>query len=197
MGRWSPVVAAAAAATVLACAAGLAADRLLAPQQQKVQLKTVPSSTLAQMGISLAPAIQPPYCPLGWVRTGVGGCPISRQDAEKAATSFPSTRATESVLAYVTLTHQPREIRDRLAWVVVRQGALVMPAIACVRAPPEGGNAPCRRPAMTTQIVVVDAASGQVVTVLVAGAVRGAIVPGQMQTVHGEPIPLLPRRTSP
>lgn len=177
------------AAVVMACATGLAAERLLAPGQDAPRLKTVSSATLARMGLSLAPATQPPYCALGWVRAGVGGCPISRQDAEKAAMPFPSTATTESVLARATVTRPPRDISDRLAWVVVRRATLASSTIACVQGPSEGVPAPCPRPRTMTQIVVVDASTGQVVTVLVSGAGPGPIAPAGLRPVRGERLP--------
>jgi hypothetical protein len=129
--RWLPFGAAAIATVLLAGGFGLAASQLSASRSRAApQLRTVPVSTLDRLGVSLAAAVQPPYCGLaggavqqGWLHAGSAGCAIPRAAAETAAGRGGNMRILESVLAAVTSTRVAAIGRDHLAWLVVTQGA--------------------------------------------------------------------------
>jgi hypothetical protein len=70
----------------------------------------------------------------GWTQSGVGGCPISRQVAEKDATAgTTSVRVVEAALARATMPQNDSVGQNHLVWVVVVQGvgARLVPAVAC------------------------------------------------------------------
>jgi hypothetical protein len=130
--RWLPVGAAAIATVVLAVGFGLAASQLaIARVRVAPQLKTVPTTTLTRLGLTLTVATQPPYCAVagtavehGWLPAGRAGCAISRSAAEAAALQGSRTSAIESVLATVTSSRQTAIGRDHLTWLVVTQGSV-------------------------------------------------------------------------
>lgn len=171
--RWTAVLAALAGTLVVAAGFGYAADRLVSRNAAPV-LTSVPASTLAGYGISLAPPAAPAYCgPLqAWGQTGLlqpGGCPMSRQSAEADAARVAGTQVVEALLARVTSSARAGGLSGRLAWVVVVRGPLVIvPAVGCPV--PVGSPGPVRPcsfplPASTTQVVILDASSGQILTV--------------------------------
>jgi hypothetical protein len=130
--RWLPVGAAAIATVVLAVGFGLAASQLAnARERAAPQLKSVPATTLARLGITLTAATQPPYCGMagaavehGWMPAGRAGCAISRSAAEAAAVQGSRNAAVESLLALVTSSRQTAIGRDHLTWLVVTQSNL-------------------------------------------------------------------------
>jgi hypothetical protein len=185
---WRFFVAALAASAVIAVGFGLTVDDLLAGSQPAPQLRSVSAAALASAGLTLGPATQPPYCGAaeraassGWVRVGAGGCAISRAAAERAA-ALGSRQVVESVLARVTTSDRQPPLHDRLAWlVVVRGGLVVMPAILC-RGPATGTAASCgplpARPPTYLRVMVLDGVTGQVLTAVSPGlqARQGIVV---------------------
>lgn len=186
-GRWLPFAVAAIATALLAGGVGLGADRLALPRVEPTpQLRTVPAATLVRLGLSLAPASQPPYCGVadvavgrGWLRTGSAGCAIDRDAAEAAAGQGASVRVLESVLASVTSTRSSAIGQAHLAWLVVIQQ---LPSLNCQQA---GGRTTCVGVTASgfgwNQLAVVDAHSGGVVGTLrltPGGRPRGGAPPG-------------------
>lgn len=183
--RWLPLAVAALATVLLAMGVGLAASQLATPRTQPPpQLKTVPPTTLARLGISLAAASQPPYCGLadsavghGWLRSGSAGCAIGREAAESTARQGGAARVVESLLAFVTSTRAAAIGRDHLAWLVVVQQTLG----ACQQS---GGWSLCvgtgRGGFGWNQLAVVDAHSGGLLGVL------------RLSPLVGRPQPVLP-----
>jgi hypothetical protein len=174
MRRWTPLLVAMLAAAVAAGGPAVASPRLAAPASgPPPTLRSVPAVTLAQSGITLAAAGQPPYCGVavdlarvGWLRAASSGCAVGRDRAEAAARLGSPGTVVESLLARAS---GPAPLgRDRLVWLVVmRGGPLGRPMIACLQ--PAGGPAlPCPLPppwggGTSTHVVLVDAFSGQVV----------------------------------
>jgi hypothetical protein len=177
--RWLPLAVAAVATALLAAGVGVAANQFAAPRSQPApQLKTVPATALTRLGISLSAASQPPYCGVadaamgrGWLRQGSAGCAIDRDSAESSARRGGSARVVESVLAFVTSSRNTAIGRDRLAWLVVVQQA-VMPC--------QQSGWVCLGPARTfgwSQLVVVDAHGGGLVGTLRLSPMGGARPP--------------------
>jgi hypothetical protein len=169
------------ATAVLAVGFGLAVSHTTASAPPAPQLRGVPPGTLSQMGISLAAADQPAYCGAqrlavahGWLDTGQGGCAIDRSEAIDSALRGEPGTVAEAVLARVSVTGAgPSDVGgNRLAWVVVvHSSLLVLPTVAC--APPVANGPACaaRRlgPVSNQAVLVVDAASGQVLATLPVG----------------------------
>lgn len=158
-------------ATVLVAGGfGLAVDLLAAPHARPApQLKTVPAATLSRLGITLAAPAQPLYCGVAgavvdrWLPTGSAGCAISQSAAESTARQGSTSRVVESVLAQVTSTRITTAVHDVLAWVVITQQSRSSNCVQGV-----GGYQLCvggARSTLTwTQIVIVDAHGGGIVT---------------------------------
>jgi hypothetical protein len=173
--RWTAFLAALAGTLFVATGFGYAADRLVSGSAAP-RLTSVPASTLAGYGISLAPAAAPPYCgPLqAWGQAPLlqpAGCPMSRQSAEAAAVQAAGSQVVEALLARVTTTARAGGLSGHLAWVVVVRGSpTILPAIRCsVPVGSPGPPPPCARAlpiASITQVVILDASSGQVLTVV-------------------------------
>jgi len=132
IGRWLPFAVAALASTLAATGFGFAASQLVTPRTPDTpQLRTVSSTTLARLGLSLSSAGQPPYCGLaeaaeqdGWLRQGTAGCAITQPTAEATARQGGRARVIESVLAQVTSGRGSAGLHDHLTWVVVTQTSL-------------------------------------------------------------------------
>lgn len=174
MRRWSALVAATMATLLLSGGVAFAADRLASPGSSPApQLKTIPSATVARLGISLSPATLPPYCggleqtavDRGWVRPGSAGCTISRDVAERAARAGSRITVVESLLARVSGTRPSSGIgKDQLTWLVVVQSSF---GVTCAQPQPQGAASACfRRGGNITQLVLVDAFSGSVITTM-------------------------------
>jgi hypothetical protein len=160
------------ATALVAAGFGVGVTHLVSSSPPAPRLQTVPSGTLSQAGITLAGAGQPPYCGLEQgaaqrVQTGSGwaGCAISRRDAAAAALEGTRGTAGEAVLARVSGTGAIGQ--DRLAWlVVVHSKMLMLPTTGC--APPVPSGPACATaaagPLSTRGIVIVDGATGQVLT---------------------------------
>ena len=171
-GRWAPLAVAALATALLAGGVGLAADRLATPRVEPTpQLRTVSAATLVRLGLSLAPASEPPYCGVadaavgqGWLRAGSAGCAIGRDTAEAASGQGASVRVLESLLASVTSTRSSTIGRAHLAWLVVLRQ---MPTLNCQQA---GSRMTCAGITGASfgwnQLAVVDAHSGGVLGTL-------------------------------
>jgi len=187
--RWTVFVAALAGTAVLAIGLGYAADRLVSGSAAP-RLTSVPASTLNRYGISLAAASAPPYCgPLqAWGQAGLlrpAGCPITRQSAEAAAARVDGgVGVVEALLARVTSSPRAGGLSGRLAWVVVVRGfpigPAVLPKIRCsVPVGSPGPPPPCILPVRIpsfTEVVILDASSGQVLTVVGAsGPLAGPV----------------------
>jgi hypothetical protein len=170
--RWFPLAVAALATVLVAGSFGFAVDQFATPHtQQAPQLKTVPAATLSRLGVALAAPNEPLYCGVtgavishGWLHSGAAGCAIAQSAAETAARQGGTTRVVESVLAMVTSSRVSALGRDLLAWVVVTQQT---GRSSCLRG--LGGYQVCvggRGGFPPSQVVVVDAHSGQVVSQL-------------------------------
>jgi hypothetical protein len=127
---WTRLGLAGLATLVLAAAVGFAAD-LVAGQvpDTTLRLKSISTTQLDQLGIRLTATRPPPYCALsdavddhGWAQGGLGGCPISRQAAEKAAMTGGNVTVLESALARATMPQNKSVGQSHLVWVVVLQG---------------------------------------------------------------------------
>ena len=176
--RWAPLVVATAMTALLAAFVGASANRVLTPRTLPApQLKTVPASTLARMGLTLSGASQPPYCGLasavahrGWTLAGSAGCAVERETAEAAATSGSRARVVESVLALVTSTRPSSIGRSHPSWVVVTQTTI---GGGCQQT--AGGWSACVgvRSFTQGQLVLVDAYSGAVINSLSLTPMQG------------------------
>ena len=169
---------------LLAAGFGVGISRLTAAAGPPPSLGTVPAGTLSRAGVTLAAASQPPYCDIErgaaqrGAPAGVGGCAISREQAE--SNLLPAFRGTvrEAVLARVSGPSGSGIGQDQLVWlVVVRSNLLVLPTTYC--APPVPGGAACQSRglgAVSNQaIVFIDGLTGQVLTtVSVAAPAAGA-----------------------
>jgi hypothetical protein len=157
------------ATVLLAGGFGLAVEAFAAPHAQPApQLKTVPAVTLSRLGITLAAPAQPLYCGVAGavvdrLPAGAAGCAISRSAAESAARQGSGARVVESVLAQVSSNGITMSVHDLLGWVVVTQQTRGSNCVQGV-----GGYQFCFGGARTgltwTQIVIVDARSGGIVT---------------------------------
>jgi hypothetical protein len=126
--RWAPFAVAALLTVVLAGGVSLVTDRLLASRSEPApQLKTVPATTMARLGLTLSPSGQPPYCTVAglavqrsWLHADSVRCAVTRDQAEAAARRGGPLRVIESVLARVSWSRS--SIRtNHLDWVVVMQ----------------------------------------------------------------------------
>ncbi|HKA49541.1 MAG TPA: hypothetical protein VKK19_08130 [Candidatus Dormibacteraeota bacterium] len=171
MHRWKTLLAALAGSALLAVGFAVDVDRLVTSTPQAPHLTSISDAGLyARYGVTLAAALQPPYCGLeqtaaktGWLGPGTAGCAISRERAEAAALGRGSGRVIESVLARVSSSWNP-EIRDRMAWLVVvrsgRGGSLPPSCGTLVYPTPAGCYSPQTR-GLGNRVVVLDAFSGQ------------------------------------
>jgi hypothetical protein len=175
--RWIAFLAGIVATLVLAAGFGLAMDRVATAPQPTPHLKTVSTSALARLGVTLSPATQAPYCGIeraaagrGWLHPGSAGCAIGQDAARDAAARATGGAAEESVLASVTSVRTPA-LHQHLAWVVVvRGGPMAPPAVACVPIGESLRPCPVRWPAaLSDRVVLLDARSAQVLAVIVAG----------------------------
>jgi hypothetical protein len=172
---WALFAAALAGTAVLAAGFALLITSVTASPRQRPALRGVPATTLADAGISLSTANQPPYCGAqqlaaarGWMRSGDAGCPIDRAEAVRSALEGEPGEATDAVLARVTATGATSgDIgAERLAWVVVVHSTLlVLPPVAC--APPRAAGPACASkgpvaPPSNDAVVVVDGTSGTI-----------------------------------
>jgi hypothetical protein len=169
--RWARFGVAALATVVLATGFGLAAE-LLSGQAagSPLRLKSVSAAQLDQLGIKLVATSPPPYCALsdavddhGWARGGLGGCPISRQVAEKAAGTGVNVTIVESALARATMPQNESVGQDHLVWVVVVRGGYgilpLQPATACpVRV--AGASFVCARAFGGSRMLLLDGRTG-------------------------------------
>jgi hypothetical protein len=185
---WRLFLAALAGTAVIAAGVALTVDAVLARSQPAPRLRSVPPVALARAGLTLGPAMQPPYCGVaqqaahsGLVQAGFGGCAISRDAAERAG-GLGSGQVVESLLARVTTTDRQPALHDRLAWlVVVRGGPVVMPAILCARAVVPGAATPdlavpcgpsMPAPTKFLRVMVLDGTAGQILTSVSPGVVQ-------------------------
>ena len=184
--RWTRLGLAGLATLVLAAAVGLTAD-LVAGQapDSTLRLKSVSTAQLDQLGIKLMATRPPPYCALsdavddhGWTRSGLGGCPISRQSAEKAAMTGGNVRVLESTLARATMTQNQSVGQGHLVWVVVLQGngpRLWSAMPSC----PVGTSTLCVGPRLGgPRLLLLDGQSGALLYGSWAGGLRiGSVIP--------------------
>lgn len=199
--RWRVFLGALTATALLATVFGIVLSRMAAAGPDAPQLKTISRAALARSGITIAAAPQPPFCGIeqaiagkGWVQSGSAGCAISRDAAQSQAMGSGGGRVAEAVLARVTYTGAAPSLQNRTAWLVVLQGfrGIMLPAIACAVPHAGAGSASgvCRMPATfaLNRVVVVDAFSGQVLTIVAPGlgppyprtlpSIRGVVQPG-------------------
>jgi len=129
--RWTHVGVAALATLVVATAFGISAE-LVARQapDATLRLRSVSVAQFQQLGIRLLATRPPPYCALsdavdnrGWAQSGLGGCPISRQVAEKDAMAGTNVTVIESALGRATMPQNNSVGQNHLVWVVVVRGA--------------------------------------------------------------------------
>ncbi len=171
--RWFVFLAALTGCALLATGFAVGVDRLLAATGPAPRLATVSPSVLARAGYTLSAASVPPYCGAvqaasarGWLPEAAGGCPISRENAEAAAMPDGLWTVLETQLARVTAHGQGR---DRLEWLVVlRNVGGPVPMYACPTT--QGVGVACRPitpPSTATELVFVDAQSGQPLGILV------------------------------
>jgi hypothetical protein len=174
--RWAPLLVASILSVLVAGSVGLAADQLAVPRADPApQLRTVPASTLARLGLTLSSTRQPPYCGLtdpavhrGWLPPGSAGCSISQASAEAVARQGGRARVLESVLARVTSTRPSRIGRDRPTWLVVLQSSASTQARTSFCALQGGTWTTCPAGRLTSsRLVLVDATSGSIVSSLV------------------------------
>jgi hypothetical protein len=181
MRRWLPLAVATLATVLLAGGFGFAVNLFATPRPQPIpQLKTVPVASLSRLGITLAAPTQPLYCGVtgavagqGWLPTGAAGCAVSQSTAESAARQGGSGRVVESVLAQVTSTRLTAAVHDLLAWVVVTQQTRAANCIQGVGGFKFCAGAATRTGLTWTQIVIVDAHSGGVITQLLLAPIGG------------------------
>jgi hypothetical protein len=222
--RWVSVLVAAFAAGALAGGTALAADRVFQPSGDQPNLKGVPSATLYQMGVSVSSARAPAYCGVvslasqhGLSAPGPIGCPVSRELAEAgfrrafpsappglgvsslAPATAPGGSVLDAALVRATVPSQPVIGRDRLAWLLVVQGAFpfyrLRPFAVC--RPTQGSSTPafgCRGViGNLVQLVFVDAENAQYLTALPLGlsaggvSIQGSAVARLTPTVVGPP----------
>lgn len=211
MRRWLPVLVGALVVGLLAAATGYGVDRAFQPDiGASVQLKTVPATTLAQLGLTAATAKPPAYCELVNAAaehqvggTGAVGCPISRQRAEAAAQAGTAGRnVKEAVLARVTGVQQSQVGSRHLAWIVILQTATPAPLItrgtAAMACPALAAPAPGRQPVVVrcgqvtslSELVLVDARSANVLMTAPVGLpLRRVPAPTRTQVPVGQSIP--------
>jgi hypothetical protein len=168
--RWTRFGLAALATVILATSVGVAVELLAGRSPDTtLRLKSVSAAQLDQLGIKLVATSPPPYCALsdavddhGWARSGLGGCPISRKVAEKAARTGVNLTVVESALARATMPQNDSVGQDHLVWVVVVQSSRphVVPAIACPV--PAGGGASwaCPRTVGASRVLLLDGRTG-------------------------------------
>jgi hypothetical protein len=187
--RWLPFAVAAAASLLMATLAGISANALLTGRAQPApQLKNVPNATLARLGISLSAATQPPYCGAtgpavqhGLLRPGAIRCAISTDAAVAAARRGGGTQVVEALLALVSSSRSSTIGRDRLSWLLVTQGPLAPPGPGAFPCQTPGGGWTACAPVRTfnrSQLVVVDAYSGGVVSTLSLNPAAAGRTPG-------------------
>jgi hypothetical protein len=187
--RWSRFGLAALATVILATGFGVAAE-LLAGQapDTSVRLKSVSPAQLNLLGIKLVATSPPPYCALsdaaddhGWARSGLAGCPISRQVAEKAAGAGVSVTVVESALARATMPQNDSVGQNHLVWVVVVQSRRIsiLPAIACP-VPAGGGPSWACPPRLVggSRVLLLDGRTGALLYGSWGGFRAGSVRPG-------------------
>jgi hypothetical protein len=179
-------LAALAGSAALAVGFALAADRIATFTAPAPRLTTVPPSVLAQAGYSVAAAVVPPYCGAeqaaaqrGWMPGGSVGCPITREQAERAT----GDTAQESELARVTATRAGAVGQDHLTWIVVARPKLqvmfLCVGLAISPACPAGTTSVTSQQA----VVLVDAYTGRVLDIVTVN--RSGPVP----PIHIQPLP--------
>ena len=159
--RWAALLVALVAAAGLAGGTAFALDRTFQPgATAPPQLKGVPPSALAQMGVTLSAASAPVYCRAlslagehGFTPTDQTGCPISRAEAEAAfrrvfpgvppglgvssvaPATAPQATVQDAALVRASVPSQPLIGKDHLVWLLVVQTAYpyyrLRPFIAC------------------------------------------------------------------
>lgn len=175
MHRWRILLGALAGTAVLAVSFGVAVDRVVSASPPPPHLKTVSDSILSSAyGVTLAAAVQPPYCGVqqagakaGWLKPGGAGCPISRDAAESAAMQTNPGSTVESLLARVT-SSQNTDVHNRLTWLVVVRGSNPRIQAGSLRLQPmicgarlQGYCVQAVPPAAANRVVFIDAYSGQ------------------------------------
>ena len=172
--RWLGFAAALAATALVATGVAVGIDRALAAGGAAPHLTTVPRATLTRAGYALAPLAVPPYCGAvraastdGWLPSDLAGCPISREEAEAAAYPGGGRMVVEALLARVDAPGSSQIGQGRPVWlVVVRYSSLLMPMYLCP-VPAVGAACPAVAPGFAaTDVVFVDAHSGQQLGVL-------------------------------
>jgi hypothetical protein len=191
---WRAFVVALAISLVVAVGFAVVLDRVAAARQPAPHLQSVSQAALAASGLTLSAAALPPYCGAadaatwaGWLHAGSMGCAISREAAVAAAGRFGSMQVVESLLARVTATGRQPVLRDRLAWlVVVRGGMVLLPAIACFQPAPTRAASGCSSPgtmrARVVRVMVLDAHTADIVYTVLPGVSPPA--PGTGMTVQ-------------
>jgi hypothetical protein len=194
--RWGPLFLATLATALLALAVGNAGNLVSAGSPRAPQLKTVSTTTLSRLGLSLEATAQPPYCGLtntvprpGWLTTPPVGCAVPRPAAEAAARSGShNVRVIEDVLALVTSAPPTLVGRDHLTWLVVIQRTGLAPLYGGVCPSQAGGFTACLGgwSRGSSWLVLVDARTAGVINTLPLtaptfrpGRARGGIVPAR------------------
>jgi hypothetical protein len=203
--RWARFGLAALATVILATGFGLAAELLSGQATDgSLRLKSVSTAQLDQMGIKLVATSPPPYCAVsdavddrGWARSGLGGCPISRQAAEKAARTSTNVTVVESALARATMPQDDSVGQNHLVWVVVVRGGRVGPlplqtAIACPIPAGSGAWACSRRGLVGSRVLLLDGRTGALLYVSWSGGVGvGSTTPSRpLPAAHPPTLPL-------
>ncbi len=203
---WRSFGAALAISLLVAVGFAVAVDRVTAGREPAPHLRSVSQGALAASGLTLEAATQPPYCGAeqaaahaGWLRAGWAGCAIGRDAAEAAVMRLGSGQVVESLLARVTASGRQPGFRDRLAWVVVVRGGMVLlPAMVCLQRAPAGCSGPGTIQTRFLRVVVLDAFTGDVVTSAMPGFVQSPPVvtpipmPPQQAPAGPRPLPSLP-----
>lgn len=158
--------------------AGLGADRAFDfGRQATPRLRSVPASTLEQLGVRLNPVNPPLYCapaalaaqyglPLG----RLAGCPLQRAAAVAAASDWVPGTAREAVLAWIDLRRNPAAAGERLVWAIVMQAGQSAAGnrltAGCGIVSSRVGRYLCGAGARPDQLVFVDAQTGDFITSL-------------------------------
>jgi hypothetical protein len=159
-------------------AAGLEADRAYDfGRQATPRLKSVPASTLEQLGVRLNPTNPPLYCApvalaaqYGLPQGSVAGCPVRRSTAVAAASDWVPGTVREAVLAWLALRRDPASSGERLVWAIVIQSgkssAGKLLGASCGIVSSRAGSYLCGAVGRPDQLVFVDAQTAEFVTSL-------------------------------
>ncbi|MDQ6771935.1 MAG: hypothetical protein M3024_02935 [Candidatus Dormibacteraeota bacterium] len=208
--RWTAVAVGLIVTVLAASAVALGTDRLLRPGSATLDLPGVTPALLASSGLSLSPAVPPPYCALvsvahdhGLPRSDWAGCPLDQNAATGVAGRSPAT-VQGAALARVGASANPSVAAGELVWAVVYQRRGPLPAgpagltpvkagaIACpIRVPRVAGPLPACRPPLPgggtwRTLYLLDAHTGSVrLLVLLSGGIPPTPVAGSGTAAPG------------